>query len=137
MRLRITTPLDVVADEQGVTAIRAEDASGSFGILPGHADLLTALTVSVVAWTGGDGRRGYCAVRGGTLSVEGGATVSVASREAIVGDDLETLEDTVLARLRADRQLERTEHVESMRMQLAAIRQIMRHLRPDGRGDFV
>ena len=34
MRLRIITPLAVVVDEDGVLALRAEDASGSFGILP-------------------------------------------------------------------------------------------------------
>ena len=34
MRLRIITPLSVVVDEDGVLALRAEDASGSFGILP-------------------------------------------------------------------------------------------------------
>jgi F-type H+-transporting ATPase subunit epsilon len=34
MRLRIVTPLSVVIDEDGVLALRAEDATGSFGILP-------------------------------------------------------------------------------------------------------
>ena len=32
MRLRIITPLSVVVDEDGVLALRAEDATGSFGI---------------------------------------------------------------------------------------------------------
>jgi F-type H+-transporting ATPase subunit epsilon len=39
-----------VIDDPDVVAVRAEDESGSFGILSGHADFLTALTVSVVAW---------------------------------------------------------------------------------------
>jgi F-type H+-transporting ATPase subunit epsilon len=30
--------------------LRAEDASGSFGILPGHAPFLTALAISIVSW---------------------------------------------------------------------------------------
>ena len=33
MRLRIVTPLEIVVDEQGVTSLRAEDASGGFGIM--------------------------------------------------------------------------------------------------------
>ncbi len=45
MRLRIVTPLAVVVDESDVTALRAEDESGSFGILPHHADFLTSLTI--------------------------------------------------------------------------------------------
>ncbi len=45
MRLRITTPLAVVIDEDAVLALRAEDASGSFGIQPLHADFLTSLAI--------------------------------------------------------------------------------------------
>ena len=50
MRLLITTPTAVVIDDPDVVAVRAEDESGGFGILKGHADLLTALTVSIVSW---------------------------------------------------------------------------------------
>ena len=75
----------------------------------------------------------YCAVRHGVLSVTGGQNIAIATREAIVGDDLATLDQTVLARFRADIEMERTEHVESTRLQLNAIRQIMRHLQPGGR----
>ena len=112
--------------------VRAEDASGSFGILPRHADFLTSLVISVVSWQSGDGTRRYCAVRHGVLSVAGGHDVAVATREAVPGDDLVTLDRTVLARFRADIETEQTEHVESTRLQLNAIRQIMSHLRPDG-----
>jgi F-type H+-transporting ATPase subunit epsilon len=134
VRLRIVTPLSIVINEDGVLAVRAEDATGGFGILPGHADLLTSLTISVVSWERGDSTRRYCAVRRGVLSVDGGHDIAVATREAVPGDDLATLDQTVLARFRADIDTERTEHVESTRLQLDAIRQIMRHLRPDQGG---
>lgn len=133
MRLRIITPLSVVVDEDGIGALRAEDATGGFGILPRHADFITRLTISVVGWKSADATRHFCAVRRGVLSVTGRTLVSIATREAIVGDDLATLDQTVLARFRTDVEAERTEHVESTRLQLNAIRQIMRHLRPDGR----
>ena len=45
MRLRIVTPLSVVVDEDA-DSLRAQDASGSFGIRSGHAPFLTALAVS-------------------------------------------------------------------------------------------
>ncbi len=134
MRLRIVTPLAVVVDEDGVLALRAEDASGGFGILPHHADFLTSLAISVVGWKTGGGKRRYCAVRHGVLSVTGGRDIAIATREAVTGDDLATLDQTVLAGFRADLETERTEHVESTRLQLYAIRQIMRHLRPDRHG---
>lgn len=134
MRLRIVTPLSVVIDEDGVLAVRAEDATGSFGILPRHVDFLTSLTISVVSWESSNKTRRYCAVRRGVLSVGDGNDIFVATREAVPGDDLATLDETVLARFRADIETERTEHVESTRLHLNAIRQIMRHLRPDQHG---
>ncbi|CAN5788262.1 F0F1 ATP synthase subunit epsilon [soil metagenome] len=128
MKLRITTPLTVVIDDAIVTSLRAEDASGSFGILPGHADFLTCLTLSVVSWTGVDGARGYCAVRRGVLSVEADQRIAIATREAVLGDGLQTLDQDVLTRFRADSETQRTEHVASARLQLNAIRQLVRNL---------
>jgi F-type H+-transporting ATPase subunit epsilon len=133
MRLRITTPLAVVIDAVDVAALRADDATGSFGILPGHADFLTSLTIGVVSWHGTDDTPHYCAVRRGVLSVAGGQEIAIASREAVAGDDLATLAESVLARFRVDAEAERAERVDSTRLQLNAIRRIVGHLRASGR----
>ncbi|MDB5828792.1 MAG: alternate ATPase, subunit epsilon [Variovorax sp.] len=131
MKLRITTPLSVVVDDDQVSTLRAEDASGSFGILAGHADFLTSLAISVVSWTKAEaeGERSYCAVRRGVLSMSDGQTIAIATREAVRGDDLATLDEEVLTRFRTDLDAERVEHVASAQLQLNAIRQLMRHLR--------
>jgi len=134
MRLLITTPTDVVVDEADVQAVRAEDESGSFGILDRHDDLLTALGVSIVSWLHRDGRRRYCAVRRGVLSVVGGREIAVATREAIADDDLDRLEHVVLAQLRQRSETERTARTESLQLQMRAIRQIVRYLRPERAG---
>jgi F-type H+-transporting ATPase subunit epsilon len=131
MRLRIVTPLTVVVDEPDVLLLRAEDASGGFGIMPGHTEFLTALAISVVSWAKADGVRHYCAVRRGVLAVTASRDVEVATREAFVGDDLGTLDETVLTQFRTDSENERTERAESARLQLNAIREIVRHLRSD------
>ncbi len=130
MRLLITTPSSVVVDDPEVRAVRAEDESGSFGILAGHADFLTALTVSVVSWHAGDNRQRFCAVRRGVLSVTNGREVAVATREAILGDDLGLLEHVVLVRFRDAVEAERAARTESLQLQMKAIRQIVRYLRP-------
>jgi F-type H+-transporting ATPase subunit epsilon len=137
MRLRIITPLAVIINEEGVMALCAEDATGSFGILPGHADFLTSLAISVMSWESGDGARHYCALRRGVLSVIAGQNIAIATREAVASDDLATLDETILARFRADIEMERTEHVETTRLQLNAIRQIVSHLQPAGRSGVV
>ncbi len=131
MRLLITTPTSVVIDEQNVVAVRAEDESGGFGILDGHADFLTALTVSVVSWHDADDRQRFCAVRRGVLSVTNGTEVAIATREAIVGDDLARLEQEVLAQFQDEVEAERTARTESLRLQMQAIRKIVRYLRPE------
>ena len=111
--------------------VRAEDPSGAFGILPGHADFLTALAVSVLTWRGTEGREHHVAVRGGVLSVRGGSIVLVATPEAVAGDDLHQLESEVLTRFRQQLEAERAAHTEAQRLHLSAIRQIMRLLRPE------
>jgi F-type H+-transporting ATPase subunit epsilon len=127
MRLRIVTPLSVVVDEDA-ESLRAEDASGSFGIRPGHAPFLTALAVSIVSWKSA-GLERFCALRGGVLTVTGGSTVAIATREAVADDDLATLDAEVLTRFQTDADEERVEHVETMRLQMNAIRQMISGLR--------
>jgi F-type H+-transporting ATPase subunit epsilon len=132
LSLRILTPLAVIVD-QPAQALSARDASGSFGLLPGHADFLTRLAVSVVAWTTPDGAERFCAVRGGALTVQAGR-VTVTTREAVVGEDLATLDHQVLARFRADLDDERVDHVETTRLHLAAMRRMLARLQPRPQG---
>lgn len=131
MKLEIITPLEMLAQAEAVVSLQAEDASGSFGILPGHADFLTSLTISVLSWKCRDGSERHCAVRGGILSVTDGEMVSVATSEAVLSEDLLSLEHDILAAFQASEETNRTEHIEQARLQLSAIRQIMLHLRPN------
>jgi F-type H+-transporting ATPase subunit epsilon len=131
MRLLITDPTAVVADYADVTSLRAEDESGGFGILTGHADLLTVLPVSVVSWRHADGRAGYCVVRRGVLTVQEGTRISIATREAQRGDDLDALESSVLVKFRAEADAERTGRVAATRLHTEAIRRIVEALRPE------
>lgn len=130
MKLLITEPSAVVAEHADVVSLRAEDESGGFGILDGHADLLTVLTPSVLMWRHADGRSGYCAVRRGVLSVRHGSDVAVATRQAQFGTDLEALEGTVIARFAEETEAERNARVAATRLHMAAIRRIIAALRP-------
>ena len=129
MRFVVATPLSLVVEAEEVQHVRAEDQTGAFGILPGHADFLTVLEVSVVTWRDGDGIERYVAVRGGVLEVIGGDRVRIATREAVAGADLGRLETEVLVRFRHEADEERAAHADAERLYLAAIRQIVRYLR--------
>jgi len=130
MKLTVTTPLAIAVDVADVARLRAEDATGAFGILPRHADFLTVLSVSVVSWRNDAGHDHYVAVRGGMLEVRGGDRIAIATREAVPGDDLGRLETEVLTRFRCQQAEEQTARTDAERLYLAAMRRIRRMLRP-------
>ena len=134
MKLTVTTPLAIVAQADNVAHLRAEDESGAFGILRGHADFLTALAISVASWRDDQGAEHHVAVRGGMLSVSGGDTIAIATREAVADDDLHHLETEVLASFQRRSDEEATARTDAQRLYLAAMRQIYRFLAPDRGG---
>jgi F-type H+-transporting ATPase subunit epsilon len=130
MRLTVTTPLAVIADVDQVAHVRAEDETGAFGVLPGHADFLTALAVSVVTWRDEQGTEHHLAVRRGMLSAVKGRTITIATREAIADDDLPRLRTEVLAAFNRRAEEEQTARADAQRLYLTAIREICRYLSP-------
>lgn len=129
MRFRVATPTALVVDAPEATSVRAEDGTGLFGILPGHADFLTVLEPSVVTWREGGDRERFVAVRGGILTVQGGQLVELVTREAVAGDDLIVLRGAVLAHLREEVQVEAGEKARAARLHLAFVRQMTEYLR--------
>jgi len=131
VRLTVATPLAIVAEADNVVHLRAEDETGAFGILAGHADFLTALAVSVVSWRDDRGAEHHVALRGGMLEVRGGDTIAIASPEAVPGDDLHHLEADVLTGFRRRLTEEQAARTDARRLYLAAIRQIVRFIRSE------
>jgi F-type H+-transporting ATPase subunit epsilon len=131
VRLTIATPLAIVIEASDVAHLRAEDDTGAFGILPGHADFLTALSVSVASWRDDRGAEHHVAVRGGMLEVRDGNTIAIATPEAVAADDLHRLESDVLAKFRRQLIEEQAARTDAQRLYLAAIRQIVRFLRDE------
>ncbi|WP_068114750.1 F0F1 ATP synthase subunit epsilon [Tropicimonas marinistellae] len=128
--LTIATPMDLLVDEPAALSVRAEDESGGFGILRGHADFLTVLPASVLRWRGADEAEHFCALRAGLMTVTGGERVAVACREGILGDDLARLEAEVGLLRAEEADADRRARVEQMRLHAQAVRQLMRFLRP-------
>lgn len=137
LSLSISTPDAVLVARDDIRSLRAADASGDFGILPGHADLLTVLPASVVRFRGADGEWTFCAVRGGVMTVSGGSRVAIACRQASLSADLDALAARVAADRAADTDADRRARVEELRLHARAVRQMLRYLRPgpaDGAG---
>lgn len=129
MRLRIATPGGLAVDVPDVRHVRAEDATGAFGIQPGHTEFVTTLAVSVLTWRDATGAEHHAAVRGGVLRVQGGRSVEVATREAIVGERLEELGPTVLGRLREAADAEAKARTRVAQLHAAVVRNLYRYVR--------
>ena len=129
LHLVIATPATVVRDLDDVVSVRAEDASGGLGILPGHADFLTVLDASVIGWRRADGRAEYGVVSGGVLRVEGGCDISLAARSVVTGTDPERLKADIAAAREARDDADRKARTAEVGMQTRAVRQMVRYLR--------
>lgn len=128
MKLRVATTLVLAVDATDVRHVRAEDATGGFGIQPRHAPIVTVLVPSVVTWRDRGGAEHHVAVRGGVLLVKADA-VEIATREAVTGDDLAQLERDVVARFRRDEEVEHAARGGAARLETAAIRRIYEYIR--------
>jgi len=135
LHLLIATPQQILVDCADVVSLRGEDASGGFGLLPGHVDYLTVLEPTVLRWRRAGGERGYCAVRGGVLSLSGGE-LRIACREGIVGERLDELAARVQEAREAQRDSARRARVEHLRLHTRAVRQLVRYLRAEGETPF-
>ncbi|KAF1045284.1 F0F1 ATP synthase subunit epsilon [Xylophilus sp.] len=128
LALSVATPLRIALRDDAVTSLRAEDASGDFGIRPGHADFLTVIGAGVVRWLGSAGHWRYAALRGGVLAVTGGRAVRIACREAVFGDDLASLQARVAAARAEALDAARRARAQGTQLHARAIRQLMRQL---------
>lgn len=131
MRLRVVTPSGLVVDAANVRYVRAEDASGAFGIEPGHTEFVTTLAVSVLSFRDAHALEHHAAVRGGVLRVVGGRLVEVATREAVLGDDLNELKSAVLTRLRDCAQAEAKARTRAAQLHASVVRYLYRYVKAE------
>ena len=123
MKLRVLTPTEVML-EQEVAHVTAEDLSGSLGIRPGHAPLVTALVPGIVVARAPDGTQRYLAVRGGVMLV-GGEEVEIVSRQVVASSDLGHLAETVVKRFEKQDEQDRTNRVAFEKMRLSFMRRVL------------
>lgn len=132
LKLIVTTPLQIVLQEDAVISLRAEDASGDFGIRPGHTDFLTVIDAGVMRWRTAEGPWRYCALRGGIFSVTGGNEVRVACREAIISDNLASLRPRVAAARKEALDESRRARAQGVKLYAHAVRRLMHELAAGG-----
>jgi F-type H+-transporting ATPase subunit epsilon len=119
MTLKILLPERVVLHET-VDAVVAEGANGSFGLLPRHIDVVAPLVPGILAYRR-DEEEAFVAVDEGVL-VKCGDEVLVSVRDAVVGPDLESLEETVRTQFEERREEEKTMHSALAKLEAEVVR---------------
>ena len=84
MKLKIFQPSEIFL-ETDVEKVVGESPGGSFGILPRHIDMATALAPGILSYESEQGKEAFLALNGGIL-VKQGVQVAIATRMAIRGE---------------------------------------------------
>jgi F-type H+-transporting ATPase subunit epsilon len=84
LKLKIFQPSEIFL-ETDVEKVVAESPGGSFGILPKHIDMATALAPGILSYVSEQGKEAFLALNGGIL-VKQGDQVAIATRMAVRGE---------------------------------------------------
>ena len=123
MKLRVFTPTDVVLEED-VAHVTLEDPTGSLGVRPGHAPLVTPLVQGILIARDEEGAERYLALNRGVALVNRDR-VDVVSRQAVESDDLAHLEQNVLAEFEQEENEDRSNFVAFEKMRLSFMRRLL------------
>lgn len=123
MHLKLLLPTEVLMDEPVVKVI-AEAVNGAFCLLPRHIDFVAALVPGILICETAEGATRFFAVDEGTL-VKCGGEVLVSTLNAVEGEDLGTLKDTVETRFQDLDEHERLARTALARLEAGTIRRFM------------
>ena len=122
MNLLLTVPSDVLIDAPA-TKILAESTSGSFCLLPRHADTAAVLVPGLLTYVGEDGDEVVVAIDRGLL-VKVGASVRVSCQRAVIAPDLASAEATVRDRFRTKSEGEKRSRNVLLRLEADILRRL-------------
>ena len=119
MTLKILLPERVLLEETADKVV-AEGGHGSFGLLPRHIDIVAPLVPGILSYTRGDDEY-FVAVDEGVL-VKCGDEVLVSVRDAVIGPNLESLEETVRVQFDERREEEKELHSALAKLETEVVR---------------
>jgi F-type H+-transporting ATPase subunit epsilon len=122
LELELMVPDGVVLKTR-IQGLQAADASGRFGLLPGHETFVTVLEPGLVLFRDEQERERFAAVDGGVLVLKDGH-VSIACREAVVAERLEDVAARAAAMIEERRLNELTARADFAELQASLLRQL-------------
>jgi F-type H+-transporting ATPase subunit epsilon len=109
----------------GVTAFVGEDASGSFGILAGHARLMASLNVGLARFRGADGAWQYLAQPGALLYFHDNL-LTINTRHFLLDDDYGAISAALQQQLLAEEEELQNTKASLHRMEEEVLRRMWR-----------
>jgi F-type H+-transporting ATPase subunit epsilon len=122
LELELLVPDGVVLKSR-IQGLQAADASGRFGLLPGHEPFVTVLEPGLVLFRDEHERERFAAVDGGVLVLKDNH-VSIACREAVVAERLEEVAGRAAALIEERRLNELTARADFAELQSTLLRQL-------------
>lgn len=116
-------PSEVIVDEKAEKII-AEGRDGHFCLKPRHTSFVSALAPGILSFVPKGGKEKYMAVDEGVL-VKKDEEVTVSVRDAVMGDDLEKLRETVETRFKHLDEHEKIARSALARLEAGAVRKFM------------
>jgi F-type H+-transporting ATPase subunit epsilon len=123
MILTVRTPTEIFLQEE-VTKIKAQALNGWFGMLPKHIDFVTALVPGVLAFAPVGKPEQYLAMEQGIL-VKCGPAVSVSTRAAVRGTDLEQLKRAVREQFKAEEERQKESFAFELKLEADLVRGLL------------
>lgn len=123
MHLKVMLPTEIMLN-QSVVKITAEGGNGCFCLLPGHIDLVATLVPGILSFESATGEEVFLAVDEGIL-VKCGAEVLVSVRNAVRGENLDTLQQTVQQQFRTLDEREKQARSVLARLETHFVRELM------------
>ena len=123
MQLSIFTPAETLVEAEA-SRLTARGADGAFGILPHHVDIAAAVVPGIVAYVDGSGAEHYVAIDHGVL-LKAGERLRIATRRAVAGDDLASLQRAVEKEFLNLSDLERDARLALARLEAGVVRRFL------------
>ena len=124
MDLKILLPSHVFAEKTGLSRIVFETGDGSYGVLPHRLDCVAVLCPGILVYENETEGEAYVAIDAGIL-VKTGAAVLVSVRNAIAGQGLAQLRDSVEREFLQLNQQEQSMRSALMKMESGLIRRMV------------
>ena len=123
MKLTVRLPAEILLAED-VTRIKAEADNGWFGLLEKHVDFVTALVPGILTFQARGKAEEYLAIDHGIL-VKCGCEVSVSTRNAVRGTNLEELRRDVETQFREREERDKKARAYEAKLEADLVRQLL------------